>query len=708
MARIKPTITLRNERAGRNKRKRPQSVSQQAKRPFSQRVDWGRVRLWGVSLVFAALWILLWGRAYQVQIVRGADYAQRAKRAHVATELATGKRGSILDRNETVLARSVEAFSVAVRPDAVKNYDAAALVLSSTLNMPLSKAKTLVAGKSSFIWAARKISPRATEAIREANVPGIVLLREHERVYPLKHVAGQLLGFVDVDEKGIEGLELAFNDALSGQRMLRVMQRDAAGRKIYSGPDDLETSAQHLMGEDIQLTIDTQVQYIAESALAQGIDTFGARWAGCLVVEVASGDILAWAEYPFFNPNLARSAKPFERRNKTAMDAVEQGSTIKPFLMAAALQEKVIRPDSTFDCEKGKWKFRNVTIRDTSAHPVMSAKDIIKYSSNIGMAKIGLSLGTAKYYEYLNRLGFGVKTGLPLAGENKGILRPARQWSDVDLVSASFGQSFSATIAQMAKAYLCLANDGIKKDLRLVVSSPEEKEERKEPERIFSPEVMAQVQEMMRSVVEETGGTGRRARIDGLNIGGKTGTAQKASGDAYGTGRVASFVGMIPVKEPRYLVVVMLDEPVKNQYGGVVAAPIFKEIILRVMAYYGLLPDNSPGMALAEFARLKDLHGKMTAMSDLTEDDDADASPQSRLVSPAAGEKTTHSVPDVIGLEMRAAVEAFAKQGMVPEIRGNGNIVVRQAPDVGMRLPGKESVSGAGKIRCTIWLGDAS
>ncbi len=703
MARIRPTTPLRNERAGRNKRVRP-SAPPRAKQSPWQGVNWGKVRLWGISLAFAGLWVLLLVRAYQVQIVLGPKYAEQARRAHIATEVATGRRGSILDRKGNVLAKSVEVNSVAVRPANVTDSGAAAKLLAAALDIPVSRARTLVTDKRGFVWAARKVTPKTAETIRKAAVPGIYLLREYERVYPFRHLAGQLLGFVNVDEKGIEGLELSFNDTLSGQKKRRVMQRDAAGRRLYSGAGEV---AEDLTGENLVLTIDTQIQFFAESSLAKGAETFGARWGSCMVVDVPSGDILAWAEYPFFNPNRPGAADPFTRRNKTAMDALEQGSTVKPFLMAAALQEGIITPDSEYYCEKGRWKLRNVVIRDTSAHAVLPVRDILKVSSNIGTAKVGLDLGTAKYHEYLLRLGFGGRTGLPLAGENKGIVRPAKQWTEIDLASASFGQSFSATTVQMAQAYLCLANDGVKKRLRLVLSEDEDARDER-PERIFSADVMRQVREMLRGAVEDAGGTGRRARIDGLVVGGKTGTAQKASGDAYGEGRVASFVGMVPVEEPRYLVLVLLDEPAKNQYGGVVAAPIFKNVAMNTMAYHGLLPDSTPAQALLEFERQKQALAGEQAKHDAGQDADSPealAGAGVELVNLAQADPKGGTVPSVVGLSVRKAVELFASQGIVPEIKGEGGFVVRQTPEPGIPLT---ALGAAAKPAYTLWLGDNS
>ena len=713
MARIRSTTALRNERPARPNRKRPVSSPLGDKQGLFHGVNWGKVRLWGVSLLFAGLWILLWARSYQVQIILGPRYAEEARRAQITTEVATGRRGNILDRKGNVLARSVEVSSVAVRPSAVKEPEVAIRLLQTALAVPAGKARNMVTDKKrSFVWVKRKVSSKEAEAIRQASASGIYLLREYERVYPFKHLAGQLLGFVNVDEKGIEGLELAFNEVLSGQQKQRVLQRDAAGRRLHSRYTD---TFNDIAGENLRLTIDTQVQFFAESALTQGVDTFGARWAACMVVDVPSGDILAWAEYPFFNPNSPGSANFFTRRNKSAMDALEQGSTIKPFLVAAALQENIVTPNTEYNCEKGRWKLNSRIIRDTSPHATLPVKDIVKVSSNIGSAKIGLALGTEKYYSYLYRLGFGSRTGLPLAGENRGLMRTAKQWTDVDLASASFGQSFSATVAQMAQAYLCLASDGIKRELRLVLPATQgtqgsaDANTPQEPERIFSAEVMREVREMLRSAVEDTGGTGQRARIDGLVVGGKTGTAQKASGKSYGDGRVASFVGMVPVEEPRYLVVVLLDEPEKNQYGGVVAAPIFKNVALHTMAYHGLLPESTPAQALLDFEQQK----QTLARAETTESGEAPpaataqepetaAIPRTELVNMAQSGPQDNIVPEVVGMSVRNAMEAFARKGVIPKINGEGVLVVRQQPEPGTPLSQDKAT------QYTIWLGGNS
>ena len=578
---------MRLGRSGNKARNRTRPAEKAPRQSIWRHVDWGRVRLWGVSCIFVSLWLLLWARAFQVQLIHGPSYAEEVRRQHKTFELLTGRRGNILDRNGVVLARSVEGSSVFVRPHEVKDPQETALFLAKTLDLPLKDMRAHLASKRGYVWISRKIDRRAADSVKAGGHAGVYITREYERVYPYQHMLGQLLGFVDVDDKGIEGLELAFDAKLSGRSVRQILQRDAAGRRLFTNAvGDVED----LAGSDLHLTIDTQIQYFAEVALAKGVEEFGARWAGCLVADTRSGDILAWAEYPFFNPNRPREFTPFVRRNKMAVDALEQGSTVKPFLMAAALQERVVARDSVFNLEKGVWSFKEYTIRDSRGYDSLPAHKILRVSSNIGVAKIGLKLGAGKYHSYLARLGFGARTGLPLAGESRGILRDAKQWADIDLAAASFGQSFSATAAQMAQAYLCLANDGEKMPLRLVATEvPQDT-----PARVFSAEVVRQVREMLRDAVAEEGGTGAQARISGVDVGGKTGTAQKASGDAYGKGRTGSFVGLVPADDPRFLVLVVFDEPGKSQYGGVVAAPVFRQVMTRTLAYQNMLPDETP------------------------------------------------------------------------------------------------------------------
>lgn len=681
------------------------------------RFDWGRIRIWVVGIFFTLLWGALWSRAYYLQITMGPEYAAMAKRQHTAKEEVKGVRGHIMDRNGNVLARSVECSSVAANPMRIQDKQQAAMALSKVLKQPVSRILSQLQEKKQFVWLARKLDYHSAEAIKDLGIQGVYLETEYERVYPYKHLAGQLLGFVNIDDKGIEGLEKSFEEDLSGRSVTRVVERDARGNRLMAAGTG---SLVDLRGRNIRLTIDTQVQFFAEESLAENVEKFGARWGGCIVVDVPTGDILAWAQYPFFDPNNVSATAQADRRNRLAADMLEQGSTIKSFLIASALEEKVVEPGTVINCEKGSWRLKRVVLHDTHPYGNLTVQKILHVSSNIGVAKIGLMMGAEKYRDYLTRLGFGERTGLPLAGEAKGILRAADKWADVDIAAASFGQSFSATMAQMAQAYLCLASRGIKRPLHLVMDQSREclLGEEATPgfagERIYSEPTMDKVRAMLREVVEEEGGTGKQARIPGMEVGGKTGTAQKADKSGrYGSGRVGSFVGLVPIDEPRYLIVVLLDEPTRSQYGGVNAAPVFRHVALNTMAYHGLLPDSDDPL-VREAAR-KAAERKQTGKAKTGKNAKKQESNPALIVAEnSAREKDTSVlsayvpvpkgssiVPAVTGMGLRSAVEIFATEGIVPVIKGKGGFVVRQTPEPGRPWPD-------GKRECTLWLEEQS
>lgn len=626
-------------------------------------VDWIRWRIKILAMFFAVLWCSLWGRLYYVQMIKAEEYAPLAKRQHIVNERIEGTRGSIVDRTGLVLARSIALHSVYADPSKVDNPDATAARLAPILGVNKAKLTTLLRKKNTrFVWLARKVNDDAANAIKAAKLQGIAMREEYARVYPLGHTAGQLLGFVNIDGQGLEGLERTFNDVLVPKAKVMSTERAAGGRRMYpKGMPELDTA-----GTDVQLTLDAQIQFFAEAALEQSVEKNEATWGGALVVDVASGDILAWAQYPFFNPNSYRSSSPKIWRNRLAADALEPGSTVKPFVVAAAMEEKLITRDSIFFCEQGRWRKHYITIRDTHKHGWLSVDKIIRYSSNIGSAKIGLELGAARYDNYLRSLGFGDVVGLPVA-ESRGIMRPPNRWRKADLMTASFGQSIAVTAVQLAEAYMTLAHGGTRTPLQLVKSAPESKAllesentRMAQPQYIFSPEVAAEVMQILGNVVGE-GGTGANAGIKGIKVGGKTGTAQKADGKKYGKGRVASFVGFVPIEKPRYLIVVIVDEPQKSPYGSVVAAPVFKHIALQALSYEGLLPDVASGEVRRE-----------TPVATANSSD-----------APPLQMDDVITVPNVVGMPLREAMEIFVYKGVMPKIEGHGHFVVRQSPQAG-------------------------
>ncbi|WP_243358323.1 penicillin-binding transpeptidase domain-containing protein [Fundidesulfovibrio terrae] len=645
------------------------------------------MRLIVVGGVFFLFWASLWVRAGVLQIVQGPQLAEQAMRQHLASEYDRGKRGVILDRNGQLLAKSVEFVAVSAQPKDVKNPEEASLALSRALSVPPKDILRKLTSHANFVYLARRVNDRAAAQVKALNIPGVSLASEYGRSYPNKQMAGQLLGFVGYDDQGLEGLEKLYEPILAGKKAKYVVQRDASGRRLYLDAQGREMA--NADGSDVRLTIDSQIQYFAEEALAKAVTDNKAKAGTCIVVHVKSAEILAWANYPFFNPNGGDNADPKAARNRLALDVLEPGSTMKPILIAAALQEKVVRPDTLYNCERGSWNFQNIaTIRDTHPYDVLPVNKILRWSSNIGAAKIGLDLGATKLHTYFEKVGFGQPTGLPLPGEAKGLLRPLNAWSKLDLATNSFGQGIGVTPVQLAQAFHIIANNGVKKPLRLVLDPVQDSAYWPET-RVFDPQVAKTVQLMMREVVEEEKGTGIKAHIDGLELGGKTGTAQKAKATGgYGEKYLADFVGFIPAVDPEYMVLVMVDEPEPNHYGGVVAAPAVREVAMKSLAYLGRMPET---VKLAQDQK----PAASTPAPEVAEILGVAFPPMNLAVNGA-------EVPNLVGLPLRKAAEILAGKGVVPSLKGNGLVVGKQNP-----IPGTPW-NAVDKEPFTLWLSKAS
>lgn len=620
-----------------------------------------------VMILLALVWGALWARAGYLQLYKGKELAGLASRQSFAAEHEQGRRGRILDRNGNVLATSVETMSVYLRPFEAKGTPNLARTLGSILDIHPAKIERKLASRSGFVWVERQISDKAAKAIRDADLPGVYMTPEYNRYYPNSQLAGQLVGFVGVDGKGLEGVERWFNDRLSPSKARYVVQRDAAGRRLYLDASGREVDVD---GKDVRLTIDTHIQGAAETALYQTVRMFDASSASAVVADVKTGEILALANYPFFNPNAFRTTPAAHRRHRAITDVFEPGSTMKPFVFAAAMDMGVLKPGDLIDCENGRWRVARHTVRDTHPHRWLPVNKVLAYSSNIGSGKIGLSVGVDAYYKYLIGLGFGQKPGTGLPGEGRGLLRPAPQWTKMDLVAGAFGQGVGVTALQMAKAYIALADGGLRKPLKVALA-PEVINE--EPLRVFSEETARTVLSMMQEVVEDDG-TGRKVRIPGVPMAGKTGTAQKASPQGgYGDQYVSGFVGMVPAEAPELLVIVTVDSPQKAHYGSTVAAPAVRQIIVDTLAYQGKLPENPVTQAAVQELEntpqpgcsLVSINGKAVAPP------------------PDCGER----VPDVAGMPVRRAMEILIRKGVVPVIKGRGMTVSKQEPVAGQPWP---------------------
>lgn len=629
--------------------------------------DRSRGKIIFAGVVFAVILMGLWARAYHVQVVKGPQYAKMANRQYWASETVSGKRGEIHDRNGLLLAKSITMQSVYVRPREISDRWTTAQRLAPILGVTPKKVSALLDPDKPFVWISRKISDAQASAIRKADLPGVYLDEETSRQYPQGHLAGQLLGFVNMDGEGIEGVEKSFNDLLAPSSTKYRVQKDAAGNRLSSPENDDQAKFD---GQNLRLTIDSQVQLAVEQALERSVVKAKGKYGAALVVEISTGDILGWANYPYFNPNVAKKGRS-EWKNRLAVDIFEPGSTLKAILIASALQEKICTPTTEYFCENGKWSIKGRRIKDTHKYGNLSVNKILRYSSNIGVAKIGLALGAQKYAHYLQEVGFSRPLGLPLPGESAGLMRPAAQWTQVDLANIAFGQGLGVTVLQMAEAYLCIANDGVRLPLRLLY----EPDRPVEGKRIFDSEVSRMVMSMLEEVVQEDG-TGTRSRIEGVRVAGKTGTAQKASPNGgYGSDYVASFVAIFPADKPRYLVFMMVDEPKAGHYGGVLVAPEVREIGVQLLTASGMLAEPAEKNHVARVTPERYV------------------APVSRTSSISADQAT---MPDLQGATVRQALEVLVAKGIVPTLSGDGVVVEKQRPLPGEKWPEDK--------KCRLWL----
>lgn len=629
--------------------------------------DRSRGKIIFAGVLFGLALMGLWARAYYVQVVKGPEYAKMANRQYWASETISGKRGEIFDRNGLLLAKSITTPSIYVRVNEVKDPWTVSQRLGAILGQNPKSIRELMGAKKRFVWVARKISDAQAQAVKDEMLPGVYLDAENSRQYPQGHMAGQLLGFVNMDGQGIEGVEKSFNELLSPSSTKYTVQKDAAGNRMSSLESGDRASFD---GQNLRLTIDSQVQLATEEALERSVIKARGKSGMALVVEVPTGDILAWGHYPLFNPNSVKKNNG-EWKNRIAVDIFEPGSTMKPIMVAAALQEKVCAPSTEFFCENGKWSVRGRRVKDTHKYENLTVSKIIRYSSNIGAAKIGLALGAAKFSHYLQELGFGRPVGLPLPGESAGLLHPVKQWKEVELANISFGQGLGVTMLQMAEAYLCIANGGVRLPMRLL----HEPARPVEGKRVFDANVAKMVMAMLEEVVQEDG-TGTQARIEGVRVAGKTGTAQKASPTGgYGGEYVASFIAIFPADNPRYLVCMMVDEPQAGHYGGVLVAPEVRNIGVQLLTSSGMLSEPEDKTHVAQ-----PTPERFTA-------------PVQRVENIVVDQKT---MPNLQGATVRQALEVLVTHGIVPTVSGQGVIIEKQKPMPGEKWPADK--------KCQLWL----
>jgi cell division protein FtsI (penicillin-binding protein 3) len=630
-----------------------------------------RFRLGCARMVFALVFAVIAGRAVQLQLIQGDKLKKLGERQHLKEWIVLPKRGAVLDRSNEPLALSLEAQSVYARPHRIHDAESLARDLAKILNLNLAETKQKITSDKPFVWIKRQISPIEAERIQALSAEGVGMFYEPNRYYPQGELAGQVIGFVGRDSEGLEGVELQYNDYIRGETGSSVIERDALGRRVLAqGIEGLQIPP----GGDIHLTLDTSIQHLAEKELEATITKNRAKAGVAIVVEPFTGEVLALANYPSFNPNNFSRVTADQRRNRAVADSFEPGSTFKTVLAAAALEEGVVGKEDLFYCEMGKYAYGGKIIHDSHPHGWLPFYKILQVSSNIGFTKVAEKLKKDRYFKYIEKFGFGQVTGIDTPGEIPGLLRRPESWSTVDLATHAFGQGISVTPMQMVMAYAAIANGGFLMRpyvVRRVVGPRGEVRVENQPHvvrRVISEKTSKLLASMLTEVTTG-GGTGVMAKVEGFEVAGKTGTAQKADlthGGYAARKRVASFVGFVPADDPRLVVLVLVDEPGVNVYGGVVAAPAFRDIARGALRHLAVAPQNADLMP-STVGRFEAPARRAPAKAPETLNQDG-----------------ASAVPDFVGLSLREAVAKARAMKVRVKMQGNG-YVVRQSPAPGLR-----------------------
>ncbi|MDX9714073.1 MAG: penicillin-binding protein 2 [Dissulfurispiraceae bacterium] len=542
-------------------------------------------------VIFGFFIVLL--RMVDIMLVNHDRFLAKAQFQQVRKKAVPVKRGIIYDRKGRELAINLDTESIFCDPSEIASPEKAAAVLSKTMNVEPKAYLAKLTGDGRFNWLERKQSPDLGSRINSLKLRGIGTITEPKRSYPKGRLASQILGFVDIDNNGIEGIERQYNKMLVAQPEHVKVHRDARGNMLSDG------TMKELKGSNIILTIDEGLQYILEKNLFEAMHLWKAASATGIIMSPETGEILAMSSMPDYDPNEPGSSRPEQRRNRSLTDIYEPGSTFKIIAGVAALEEKAVSPSSKFDCSAGSIEVGGKRIKDSHKNGVLSFREVIQKSSNVGIIKIALKLGKEKIYDYIKLFGFGEKTGIDMAGEIPGLLRPVNRWSGLSIGSISIGQEVGVTPLQVLRAYAVIANGGYIVTPYLIseIRTPDGGLLHKtvpQAERIVSENTADTFRDILKTVTQE-GGTALEAAVDGNSVAGKTGTAQiidprtkRYSKDKY----VSSFVGFVPADKPRLAMIVVIHEPKGKIYGGAVAGPVFKKTADEALSYMSVPRDD--------------------------------------------------------------------------------------------------------------------
>ncbi len=657
-----------------------------------------------VAVGLVAWMLLIGGRLVQLQVSQHDDFTARARSQQLSAVETSPTRGQLLDRQGRELARSIETESFFADPrDITDPNETAKRIASITGQDRTDLANRLSTAKDAnkkFYWIIRRLDVQTANKLDALELKGVYSRKEPKRYYPNDSLAAHVLGFVGLDEIGQSGVEQYYNEKIRGESGKVYLECDGSPeRRVFESYE-----VQPHPGQTVVLTIDQTIQYRTEQALGAAVERTHAKSGTAIVMDPQTGEILALANAPSFDPNQPPKESAEGRANGALQNIYEPGSTFKIVAYSAAIEKDLVKPEDKIDCQMGQITVAGRLIHDHHAFGVLTIADALAQSSNVGAIKLGLLVGNESMYDYMKRLGFGSRTGIDLAGESPGILRPLNRWQPSSIGSLAMGQEIGVTALQMATAYSVLANDGmlVKPHLVRELRTPEGAvtfQAKPETRRALKPETTAALRNMLEGVTLR--GTARKAQLDGYTAAGKTGTAQKIDPKTHAysaTKYIGSFVGFAPVKNPAVVIIVVIDEPQGSYHGGDVAAPVFREIAEQILPELSVAPDTEIKSGTAVIAQasspspqqLKEEQAQTEAReATLPKVAARSFSGQTKEVVFAVATKRAALMPDLRGQSVRDAARMCQQLGLRLEARGEGQ-AMRQTPEPGAEVdPGR-------------------